>query len=104
MMARSWCVGKSARSPCRKIFQNIFISAFDLDGLDPSVLPATGTPVPGGLSYYQALDLVASALQGRVCAGLDVVELAPAPAHPASAFCAAQICYHLMGLALASRG
>ncbi len=82
--------------------EKIYIS-FDLDGLDPSVLPATGTPVPGGLSYYQALDLVASALQGRVCAGLDVVELAPSPAHPASDFCAAQICYHLMGLALDSR-
>lgn len=83
--------------------KQIYIS-FDLDGLDPSILPATGTPVPGGLGYYQALDLVASALEGRVCVGLDVVELAPSPAHPASDFAAAQICYHLMGLALASRG
>lgn len=83
--------------------EHIYIS-FDLDGLDPAILPATGTPVPGGLGYYQALDLVASALDGRVCVGFDLVELAPSPAHPASDFCAAMVCYHLMGLALASRG
>jgi agmatinase len=82
--------------------EQIYIS-FDLDGLDPAILPATGTPVPGGLGYYQALDLVASALDGRVCVGFDLVELAPSPAHPASDFCAAMVCYHLMGLALASR-
>ena len=38
---------------------------------------ATGTPVPGGLGYYQALHLVEHALKGRKCIGLDVVELAP---------------------------
>ena len=50
---------------------------FDLDGLDPSVLPATGTPVPGGLGFYQALDLIESTLTGRTCVGIDIVELAP---------------------------
>ena len=43
-------------------------------------MPATGTPVPGGLGYYQSLALVRSALRGRRCVGLDVVELAPIPA------------------------
>ena len=79
----------------------IYIS-FDLDGLDPSVLPATGTPVPGGLGFYQALDLVSSACTGRRIVGLDVVELAPSPAHPASDFAAALITYHL--IAIAARG
>lgn len=79
----------------------IYIS-FDLDGLDPSVLPATGTPVPGGLGFYQALDLVSSACAGRRIVGLDVVELAPSPAHSASDFAAALITYHL--IAIAARG
>ena len=79
----------------------IYIS-FDLDGLDPSVLPATGTPVPGGLGFYQALDLVSSACTGRRIVGLDVVELAPSPAHSASDFAAALITYHL--IAIAARG
>lgn len=79
--------------------ENIYVT-FDLDGLDPSVLPATGTPVPGGLGYYQALDLVASALEGRRCVGLDVMELAPIDGQPASDFTAAQIAYNLMALAL----
>ncbi len=78
---------------------NLYIS-FDLDGLDPSILPATGTPVPGGLGFYQALDLVASTLRGRQCVGMDIVELAPQAAHRASDFTAAMITYHLMALAL----
>jgi len=77
--------------------ENIYVT-FDLDGLDPSVLPATGTPVPGGLGYYQALDLVASALKGRRCVGIDVMELAPVAGQPASDFTAAQIAYNLMAL------
>ncbi len=58
-------------------FPELVYVSFDVDGLDPSQMPATGTPVPGGLSYYQALHTVESALKGRRCVGLDVVELAP---------------------------
>lgn len=78
---------------------NIYVT-FDLDGLDPAVLPATGTPVPGGLGFYQALDLVESALRGRKCVGIDIVELAPIEGQPASDFTAALIAYQLMGFAL----
>ncbi len=77
---------------------DIYIS-FDLDGLDPAILPATGTPVPGGLGFYQALDIVASACQGRRIVGMDIVELAPSPAHPASDFAAAMVVYSLMRIA-----
>ena len=79
--------------------ENIYVT-FDLDGLDPAVLPATGTPVPGGLGFYQALDLVESTLVGRRCVGIDVVELAPITGQPVSDFTAAQITYQLMGFAL----
>ena len=72
----------------------IYIS-FDVDGLDPGVMPATGTPVPGGLSFYQALHLVEHTLKGRRCVGFDVVELAPNWEETWN-FTAAQIVYRLM--------
>jgi len=74
--------------------EDVYVS-FDVDGLDPSQMPATGTPVPGGLGYYQALRLVEHALKGRRCVGLDVVELAP-DGNAAWDFTAAQIVYRLM--------
>ncbi|NDW53693.1 agmatinase [Aliiroseovarius sp. PrR006] len=76
-------------------FPELVYVSFDVDGLDPSQMPATGTPVPGGLSYYQALHIVESALNGRRCVGLDVVELAP-NGEEAWDFTAAQITYRLM--------
>jgi agmatinase len=76
-------------------FPDLVYVSFDVDGLDPSQMPATGTPVPGGLDYYQSLHLVESALQGRTCVGFDVVELAP-DGNAAWDFTAAQIVYRLM--------
>lgn len=76
-------------------FPELVYVSFDLDGLDPSQMPATGTPVPGGLSFYQALHLVENALKGRRCVGFDVVELAP-NGEAAWDFTAAQITYRLM--------
>lgn len=77
--------------------EDIYIS-FDVDGLDPSIMPATGTPVPGGLGYYQALSIVRSALKGRRCVGMDIVELSPNSDSEAWDFTAAQITYRLMGM------
>lgn len=77
---------------------DVYVS-FDVDGLDPSVLPATGTPVPGGLGFWQALRLVEHALNGRRMVGCDVVELAPEPGSRVSDFTAAQVTYALMALA-----
>jgi len=75
--------------------ERVYLS-FDLDGLDPSVMPAVGTPVPGGLSYYQAIDLVSSSLEGRTCVGMDMVELAPVPNDRVSAFTAASLILKLL--------
>ncbi|UWQ81670.1 agmatinase (plasmid) [Leisingera sp. S132] len=80
--------------------QDVYVS-FDVDGLDPAILPATGTPVPGGLGYYQALNIVRSALAGRNLAGCDVVELAPTEDSRVSEFTTAQISYALMSFASA---
>jgi agmatinase len=78
--------------------EDVYVS-FDVDGLDAAVMPATGTPVPGGLGYYQALSLVRSALAGRRCVGFDVVELAPIDGADVWDFTAAQLTYALMGIA-----
>nr|WP_321482087.1 agmatinase family protein [uncultured Cohaesibacter sp.] len=77
--------------------EHVYIT-FDVDGLDPSIMPATGTPVPGGLSYYQSLQLIAHALKGRKCVGFDVVELAPIEGQWAWDFTAANLTYRLMRL------
>jgi agmatinase len=76
-------------------FPELVYVSYDVDGLDPSQMPPTGTPVPGGLDYYQSLHLVESALKGRKCVGFDVVELAP-DGNAAWDFTAAQIVYRLM--------
>ncbi len=75
---------------------------FDLDALDPAALPATGTPEPGGLDWYETVDLLrALAARARIV-GFDVVELAPIPGQVASDFLAARLAYRLIGLALGS--
>ena len=82
-----------------KDFPELVYVSFDVDGLDPSQMPATGTPVPGGLGYYQALRLVEHALKERRCVGFDVVELAP-DGNPAWDFTAAQVAYRLMAASI----
>ncbi|MGF1445038.1 MAG: agmatinase [Pikeienuella sp.] len=77
--------------------------SFDVDGLDPAILPATGTPVPGGLGFYQALALIRAALKGRRVVGVDLVELAPCRGDHVSPFTAAQIAYALIGIACGER-
>ncbi|CCK78277.1 agmatinase [Desulfobacula toluolica] len=79
-------------------FPDIIYLSFDVDGLDPSVIRATGTPVPGGLGWYDALWLIEKCLCQRSLAGFDVVELAPIPGDHGSDFAAAQLVYSIMGM------
>jgi agmatinase len=80
----------------------VFVT-FDLDGLDPSILPATGTPEPGGLDWFEATDLLAAVARQSRIVGFDVVELSPMAGHAASDFLAARLVYRLIGMALARR-
>ena len=75
----------------------IYIS-FDVDGLDPSIMPATGTPVPGGLGYYESLNMLKNLIKGKEVVGFDVVELAPIDGFQAYDFTAASIVYKIMEL------
>lgn len=56
--------------------ENIYIT-FDVDVFDPSIIPSTGTPEPGGLNWYQVLEIIKILINNRNVIGLDVVELAP---------------------------
>ena len=73
----------------------------DLDGFDPSLVPATGTPEPGGLDWYQVTGLLERVASGRRVVGFDVVELCPAPGQWASEFLAAKLVYRFLSLILA---
>jgi agmatinase len=82
---------------------DVFVT-FDLDALDPGILPGTGTPEPGGLDWYEAVDLLAAVAAKKRIVGFDVVELAPIPGQVASDFLAARLTYRMIGLALKSAG
>ena len=75
---------------------DVYVSV-DVDGLDPAVMPGTGTPVPGGLTWYQLLELLRAVGQrGRVI-GCDLCELAPIAGQTASEFAAALLAYKMIG-------
>jgi agmatinase len=71
--------------------------SIDVDVLDPSIMPATGTPEPGGLGWYDIVNLLTAIVRGRKVVGFDVVELCPLAGNPAPDFTAAKLVYKLMG-------
>jgi agmatinase len=70
---------------------------FDVDFLDPSFMPSTGTPEPGGGDWYQTLRFLRRVFEERRVVACDVVELAPLPGMPAPDFLAAKLVYKLIG-------
>jgi agmatinase len=73
---------------------------FDVDAFDPSLMPATGTPVPGGLSYLQALAILRRAADVGTVVGGDIVELAPITGLHTCEYTVAALAYKLMSYAL----
>ncbi|MBI4081068.1 MAG: agmatinase [Candidatus Lambdaproteobacteria bacterium] len=71
----------------------------DIDGLDGMLMPATGTPVPGGLGWYPALRLLRAVSARRRIVGLDLTEFAPLPGLHAADFLAARLVYKMIGYA-----
>jgi agmatinase len=94
--AGAWLGELAERLRGRRVYLTI-----DVDGLDPSVVLATGTPEPGGLSWQQAmtvLETVTGAAGG--IAGIDCVELAPVPGMHAADFAVAKLLYRAISLAM----
>jgi len=75
--------------------EKVYIT-FDLDALDPSIMPATGTPEPGGLLWNPTIKFLKMVFQQRNVLGFDLVELAPEEAHKASNFLAAKLYYKML--------
>lgn len=69
----------------------------DLDGFDPAYVPATGTPEPGGLDWYQVTALLRAVASKKRIVAADVVELLPQPGDHASDFLAAKLIYKILG-------
>ena len=74
---------------------NVYIT-LDVDGLDPSFMPATGTPVQGGLDWYFTHQLLQEIFLSRKVIGADIVEVSPRPNDTLTEYGAAQICYDMI--------
>lgn len=77
--------------------QKVFFT-LDIDGMDPSVFPSTGTPVPGGLDWYQTLNLFKSVAKQREIIGFDIMEFSPIKGFHAYDFAASLLIYKMMGI------
>jgi N1-aminopropylagmatine ureohydrolase len=75
--------------------EHVYIT-IDVDGFDPAIMPATGTPEPGGLSWYEALKLLRRVVERRTVVGCDLVELSPMPGHVAPNFLCAKLIYKIL--------
>lgn len=91
---RDW-IGEVVESLSETVYVTI-----DIDGFDPSLVPGTGTPEPGGLGWYDVVDLLTTLTEQRRVVGFDVVELSPLLESHVSPVVAAKIAYKLIGLAV----
>jgi agmatinase len=69
----------------------------DVDGLDPSLIPTTGTPEPGGLMWYDVINLIRSVAEKRRIVGMDVTELSTLPGNNSPSFLTAKLIYKTLG-------
>ena len=82
---------------------SVYLS-IDLDVFDPGIMPAVGTPEPGGLDWYEVVDILRDVMRADCnIVGFDVMELSPLPGIVAPDFLAAKLCYRMMGWILAKR-
>lgn len=77
--------------------RRIYLS-IDIDVFDPSEMPATGTPEPGGLRWYDMMDILHRVVAEKEIIGFDLVELCPIPGNVAPDFLACKLVYRLVGL------
>ena len=78
-----------------KLTENVYVT-IDLDVFDPSVMPSTGTPEPGGPDYFELMHFLRDVARKRNIVGFDVVELCPSTTNKSPDFMAAKIIYQLL--------
>jgi agmatinase len=86
-----------------KLSERVYIT-IDLDVFDPSIMPSTGTPEPGGLLWYDVLHLLKEVCDRKDVVGFDVVELCPNENNKAPDFLAAKLVYKLLSYKFADKG
>lgn len=84
-----------------KLSENVYIT-IDLDVFDPSIMPSTGTPEPGGPEYLELLHFLRDVIRKKNVVGFDVVELCPSPTNKTPDFVAAKIIYQLLSYRFAN--
>ncbi len=84
-----------------KLTGNVYIT-IDLDVLDPSIMPSTGTPEPGGPDYFELIHFLRDVIKKRNVVGFDVVELCPSQTNKSPDFIAAKIIYQLLSYRFAT--
>jgi len=82
--------------------ENVYIT-IDMDVFDPAIVPGVGTPEPGGIGWYETLDLLKEISKDKKIVGFDVVELCPIEGQIASDFFAAKLIYRLLGYIFPSK-
>jgi agmatinase len=75
--------------------ETVYIT-IDCDAFDPAIMPAVGTPEPGGLTWYEMLTLLRRVIDRRRVVGCDIVELCPLPGHVAPNFLCAKLIYKIL--------
>lgn len=80
-----------------RLTEHVYLT-IDLDGFDPSILPSTGTPLPGGLGWYQVLDFLQLLFSSKKVVGFDVVELCPNAYDKSSDVLAAVLVYKIISM------
>ena len=78
-----------------KLSENVYIT-IDLDVFDPSLMPSTGTPEPGGPAYFELMHFLRDVIKSRNVVGFDLVELCPSATNKAPDFIAAKVIYQLL--------
>jgi agmatinase len=86
----------TARIPWERLSKHTYVT-IDLDAFDPGEMPAVGTPEPGGLNWYQVLDLFKEICRRTTIVGMDVVELCPMEGQARADFLAAKLVFKMIG-------
>ena len=103
LMHENLDIKKLIRNVVNELDENVYLT-IDVDGFDPSVMPATGTPQPGGFMWYDAISVFREVIYKKNVVGFDVVEVCPLKNYHITEFNAAKLIYKLIGYISKKRG
>lgn len=102
LMHENLDIDKLIENVLSELTENVYIT-IDVDGIDPSVIPGTGTPVPGGFSWYEATKILRQVIAKKNVVASDVTELAPITGSHVSEFATAKLIYKIIGYQTAKK-